>query len=343
MNRGRPRKIENLFSSAAPKFSTPKGAAGYDNARENIDPFVKTTAVSSKEIYACNVYSYAYKGFNSGDPLDDVGIGMTSGNYMSLFVMDFVFMDALSFGNLVKINPNELDADFIVNYDCGSALSVDGASGITTFEGITLAEDKILTVGDYSFWSDRSSQGDALILKRTTDGYQQHTRFSIHAGCTAGSIPTLDLYSSSDPTCTSYDRFRIANTSTALLIVGQSTSAYKPLKLDASAGSTQLVLNTDTTTKFTGDNVEFENDSLSAQTLITLDQNDSDQPYFNFEGCLGTSYCLNMSDINGSGSPTTINLPNACGCDCGWSFSGMIRIAIQGNTYWMPYYASCTT
>ena len=41
--------ISNALSPAAHPLTTPKGAAGYDNARENIDPHIKTKVLNSKE------------------------------------------------------------------------------------------------------------------------------------------------------------------------------------------------------------------------------------------------------------------------------------------------------
>ncbi len=43
-------KIENMFKPDRVIRQTPKGAAGYDNARENIDPHIKTKVVSTKEM-----------------------------------------------------------------------------------------------------------------------------------------------------------------------------------------------------------------------------------------------------------------------------------------------------
>ena len=44
------RKIANAFSEVKSSKITPKGGAGYDNPRENVDPHVKTRAFSTKEI-----------------------------------------------------------------------------------------------------------------------------------------------------------------------------------------------------------------------------------------------------------------------------------------------------
>lgn len=58
--RGRPRKIENLFKPAkAPKFSDQQGSAGYDNARDNIDPHIKTGAITLKEINGSPIKFYS--------------------------------------------------------------------------------------------------------------------------------------------------------------------------------------------------------------------------------------------------------------------------------------------
>ncbi len=49
---GRPKKIENMFmpdAQSTSKSATPKGASGYDNPRENIDPHLKTKVVSTQE------------------------------------------------------------------------------------------------------------------------------------------------------------------------------------------------------------------------------------------------------------------------------------------------------
>ena len=43
-------KILNAFKPSRNSFKTPQGSAGYDNARENIDPHIKTNALDAKEM-----------------------------------------------------------------------------------------------------------------------------------------------------------------------------------------------------------------------------------------------------------------------------------------------------
>ncbi len=43
-------RIENAFSAPRRPRPTPKGSAGFDNSRENIDPHVKTKVVNTKEL-----------------------------------------------------------------------------------------------------------------------------------------------------------------------------------------------------------------------------------------------------------------------------------------------------
>ena len=86
-------RLKDAFSSPKAVKATPKGAAGYDNARENIDPHVKTKSVSTKELTlsdgsAAGVVQNDANGVLSGGHAGGGGGGITNiegGNSASNF------------------------------------------------------------------------------------------------------------------------------------------------------------------------------------------------------------------------------------------------------------------
>ena len=48
--------LNNAFSLTKASKATKQGDAGYDNPRENIDPHIKTQAISAKEIRTGKLY-----------------------------------------------------------------------------------------------------------------------------------------------------------------------------------------------------------------------------------------------------------------------------------------------
>jgi len=76
-------KIPTFSQTKASKI-TPKGDAGYDNARENIDPHVKTQAVSSQEIRSKKIVAPDTNGirFYANDGVTLIAILDNDGNFI---------------------------------------------------------------------------------------------------------------------------------------------------------------------------------------------------------------------------------------------------------------------
>ena len=68
MRRNSLNSVAKQLSNNTSSFKTPKGYAGYDNARENIDPHIKTQVVSSKEIAGSPIFT------GGGLPFTDIHI-----------------------------------------------------------------------------------------------------------------------------------------------------------------------------------------------------------------------------------------------------------------------------
>jgi len=67
-------KMQNMFKPSRSSKATPRGNSGYDNARENIDPHVKTKVVNAKEILinGVNIEQLFLKLDCSNDPIQDL-------------------------------------------------------------------------------------------------------------------------------------------------------------------------------------------------------------------------------------------------------------------------------
>jgi len=69
--------LTNAFKPVTSTKATPKGNAGYDNPRENIDPHVKTQAFSTKEITLSD-------GSAAGYVMNDAAGVLSGGNALTI-------------------------------------------------------------------------------------------------------------------------------------------------------------------------------------------------------------------------------------------------------------------
>lgn len=81
--------------------------------------------------------------------------------------------------------------------------------------------------------------------------------------------------------------------------------------------------------------LELEGSASEAAPLLTIDQNDTDEAFVNFEGGTAADYSTNFATNNGSGA---VSAPQVANSDNGWTFAGMVRMEINGATKWIPYY-----
>ena len=82
--------------------------------------------------------------------------------------------------------------------------------------------------------------------------------------------------------------------------------------------------------------VHFVQSSDSAALpVLELEQDDSDEPFIEFDGTSAADQTKSISTVNGNG---TVTGPKNFGGTAGWEFVGMVRVSINGNDFWMPYY-----
>lgn len=82
--------------------------------------------------------------------------------------------------------------------------------------------------------------------------------------------------------------------------------------------------------------VDFVQSSDSAALpVLQLQQGDSDEPFIEFDGTSAADQTKSISTVNGNG---TVTGPKNFGGTAGWEFVGMVRVSINGNDFWMPYY-----
>lgn len=78
-----------------------------------------------------------------------------------------------------------------------------------------------------------------------------------------------------------------------------------------------------------------QNAAAAALPVLELEQNDDNEPFIEFDGTSAADQTKSISTVNGDGAVTG---PKNFSSTAGWEFVGMVRISINGNDYWMPYY-----
>jgi len=121
-------KISNAFKSVS-RRSTPKGAAGYDNPRENIDPHIRTKVVNTKESY-CDMMRqratwHAYGGFQ--DVAEVIAIGVQNTWYHITNATNDLWT-GLHANGLTLINDTMIIAN-TGNYYGNLSISMSGLAG----------------------------------------------------------------------------------------------------------------------------------------------------------------------------------------------------------------------
>jgi hypothetical protein len=79
--------------------------------------------------------------------------------------------------------------------------------------------------------------------------------------------------------------------------------------------------------------------AAGAIAVLRLDQGDDDVEFVDFVGTSAADQTKNISTVNGDGS---VEGPKNFSASAGWAFEGMIRVAVNGTDYWMPYYSADT-
>ncbi len=115
------RLSKNMFSSTRPRKATPKGAAGFDNPRENIDPHIKTQAISTKEIKTDSISLKFGDIVSEQNPYNTEAIRLkaTSSD------VDVVIGDALGFFTVWNVT-DERGADSVFDVDNDGNVNIAG-------------------------------------------------------------------------------------------------------------------------------------------------------------------------------------------------------------------------
>jgi hypothetical protein len=74
-----------------------------------------------------------------------------------------------------------------------------------------------------------------------------------------------------------------------------------------------------------------------AQEAMKIEQLDEDQAFIDYVGTSAANTTKNICTMNGGGALSGPRLNN--GTDPGFAYAGMIKIEINGTSYWMPYYS----
>jgi hypothetical protein len=78
-----------------------------------------------------------------------------------------------------------------------------------------------------------------------------------------------------------------------------------------------------------------QNNPAAGYATINLEQTDVDEAIVHYIGTSAADQTKSISTVNGDGVVTG---PKDFAASAGWAFVGMIKIAVNGVDYWMPYY-----
>lgn len=82
--------------------------------------------------------------------------------------------------------------------------------------------------------------------------------------------------------------------------------------------------------------LEVETGASEGKQAVTIDQNDIDKAFIDYQGSSAADASRNISTMNGDGS---VDGPKSYSSSDGWTYAGMIRVEINGVARWMPFYA----
>lgn len=82
---------------------------------------------------------------------------------------------------------------------------------------------------------------------------------------------------------------------------------------------------------------EIETTTTEGHQALTIDQNDIDQAFIDYQGSTGGTG-INNSILTWNGNGEVIGPRNQDTVEEAWEFTGMVMIEINGNKRWMPYY-----
>ena len=77
----------------------------------------------------------------------------------------------------------------------------------------------------------------------------------------------------------------------------------------------------------------------AALPVVRIHQFDDDEPFIDYYGTSAADQTKSISTVNGDGVVTG---PKDFAAAAGWEYVGMVRVAVNGVDYWMPYYSADT-
>jgi len=84
--------------------------------------------------------------------------------------------------------------------------------------------------------------------------------------------------------------------------------------------------------------LEIDTPTNLGRAALNLDQDDTNEPFIDFDGTSSSGVGYSISTRNGNG---VVEGPKAWGTQTGygWQFEGMTRIEVNGTDRWTPYYS----
>lgn len=82
--------------------------------------------------------------------------------------------------------------------------------------------------------------------------------------------------------------------------------------------------------------LEVETGATEGKQAVTIDQNDTDKAFIDFQGTTAIGQSNSISTAQGDGA---VDGPKKTGCSSGWDFEGMVMVEINGSVMWIPYYS----
>lgn len=125
-------------------------------------------------------------------------------------------------------------------------------------------------------------------------------------------------------------RFNGSNFDTDFSICGDTNDDV--VYLDANAEQFGVGASTTPDTRF-----EVQTSATWGKQSMTIDQDDADQAFIDFQGTSAADQANNISTVNGDG---VVDGPKNKIASAGWTYSGMIKIEVNGAATWIPTYTA---
>lgn len=108
--------------------------------------------------------------------------------------------------------------------------------------------------------------------------------------------------------------------------------------IEPQAGSTVMnyAIKTGTGLNYFGDQVQVWQTNPAGAQVLYLNQADDDKPFIRMDGTSAADQAHSISTVNGDG---TVEGPKNYSSTAGWYYQGMIRVNMNNQDYWMPFYS----